>query len=336
MQTTIAEQTAIAEPAYTAWVRRHYGALLGIIHYVVTETADRGVDIAARALAFAAPAPNAISVYKISQTELDYNAVQALAFALVLELVLFALIEVALYMWDGYIDSKETYFWPFVASILTSLMALAIVVAVVFNLEIANGGKPIMATLPFISMAAFVGLGLKRWNDRKGGEEKERQASMLSGLRTQLVTASQAVTELMAKVGELQGQMAEAAAARNAALGAVATLEAEVRSLRQQLTERTFAAEPVGEDKGSPEAHEGAIAPSERRAEVLRLLTGTRNKGEANFTEWARSFGTSDTTIRNDLQWLIKNGYWQNGDTWKASPKASDLLGHAQPEFSSN
>lgn len=58
-----------------------------------------------------------------------------------------------------------------------------------------------------------------------------------------------------------------------------------------------------------------------RRFDFLRILAETTKKSEVNFAEVGRTFGTSDTTMRKDLQWLIDNEYWLNGSDWKLTPK---------------
>lgn len=153
-------------PGYVQAIKRHYGAVVHVLWYVVTETSDRGADIAARALALLAPLPNAVSVYNVSQHNLGYSHTQALAFALAMELALFAIIEVALHMWDGFLGNRKRYAWPLGVSIAAALGVLAIVVSVVYNLEVKTGGHWILASLPFISLFAFVALGLKRWHER--------------------------------------------------------------------------------------------------------------------------------------------------------------------------
>lgn len=153
-------------PIYIEWIKRHYGAVIHLLWYIATETSDRGADIAARALALLAPVPNAVSVFNVSQHSLGYSKLQAFAFAAAVELSLFAIIEVALHMWNGWLDKPDRYSVPLAASILAACCVLAIIVTVVFQLEVATGGHWVLALLPLISMFAFVALGLKRWHER--------------------------------------------------------------------------------------------------------------------------------------------------------------------------
>lgn len=164
------------EPTYVRWVRRHYGALMYVLWFIATETSDRGADIAARALALLAPLPNAVSVYNVSQHSLGYAPGQALAFSIAMELALFAVIEVALHMWDGFLVNPKRYTVPLIASIIATFGVLTIVVSVVYQLEVKTGGHWILASLPFISLCAFVALGLKRWHERPPAQRTTKNA----------------------------------------------------------------------------------------------------------------------------------------------------------------
>lgn len=153
-------------PLYVQFVKRHYGALVHVLWFIATETSDKGADIAARALALLAPLPNAVSVYNVSQGTLGYAPVQAFAFAMAMELALFAIIEVALHMWDGMLGNRKRYATPLGISVAASIGMLIIVMSVVYNLEVKTGGQWVLALLPLISLFAFVALGLKRWHER--------------------------------------------------------------------------------------------------------------------------------------------------------------------------
>lgn len=153
---------AESKVGYAEWFEKHYSAVLGMLRYFFTQLADEAVEIAGRSVALAAPLPNAISMYNISQKELGYNWVAAFAFAAMIELIVFFLVEVALYMWSGYLKDQRRYKVPFQASIVVVLVAVVVVMAFVGILE----PHKIMAALPIISLCSFVGIGLKRWHER--------------------------------------------------------------------------------------------------------------------------------------------------------------------------
>lgn len=147
---------------YAEGFEKHYRAVLGMIRYFFTQLADEAIEIAARAVMLAAPMPNAISMFNITQREQGFTGFQALAFSLTLEIVVFLLVEIALLMWNGYLANPRAYKWPFAIMTSVVLVATVIVVSIVYSLE----PHKVMAWLPVISLCSFVGIGLKRWHER--------------------------------------------------------------------------------------------------------------------------------------------------------------------------
>jgi hypothetical protein len=161
----MSEQTigqGVTRPIYQDGFERHYNALLGMFRHLITQFADEAVEIAARGVALAAPLPNAISMYNISQKDLGWHWVAALSFAISLEIVVFLLVEIALIMWDGYLTNQRRYKAPFFGMIGVVIIAVLVVMGFVFWLE----PHKIMAALPIISLCSFIGIGLKRWHER--------------------------------------------------------------------------------------------------------------------------------------------------------------------------
>jgi len=151
---------------YAEGFEKHYRAVLGMIRYFFTQLADEAIEIAARAVMLAAPMPNAISMFNITQREQGFTGFQALAFSLTLEIVVFLLVEIALLMWNGYLANPRAYKWPFAIMTSVVLVATVIVVSIVYSLE----PHKVMAWLPVISLCSFVGIGLKRWHERNTEE----------------------------------------------------------------------------------------------------------------------------------------------------------------------
>lgn len=140
----------------------HWRAVLGILRYLITQFADESVEVAARAVALAAPLPNAINMYNVGVGQLGWGSMASFAFSLTLEIVVFLLVEIALLMWDGYLVDKPRYKMPLSVSVAIVLIAVAVVMTIVYQLE----AHKIMALLPVVSLCSFVGIGLKRWNER--------------------------------------------------------------------------------------------------------------------------------------------------------------------------
>lgn len=316
-QKPIEQIPANATTAYQKGFERHYSALLGMLRYFFTQLADESIEIAARAVMLAAPMPNAISMYTITQREQGFTPFQAFAFSLTLEIVVFLLVEIALLMWNGYLVKPRAYRWPFLLMVGVVLVATFIVVSMVYTLE----PHKVMAWLPVISLCSFVAIGLKRWHERTesgAGKSAEDRLTELRGQYGNKVQALQSQLETLRANLEserLAKQSAEALA--NGFRNRVITLEKDLAVAETKVGLSTPANTGVSEP----------VSPNTRRAEVLRMLTQTESKADVNFAEWGRTFDTSDTTIRNDLKWLVKHGYWQNGSHWRALPKASQLLG---------
>ena len=152
----------MVKTSYQVWFEKHWGAVLGIVRFLITQLADEAVEIAARAVALAAPLPNAINMYNVATTELGWSSFSAFAFSLTLEIVVFLLVEIALMMWDGYLINSARFGVPFAVSVAVVSVSVAVVMTIVYTLETYK----IMALLPVVSLCSFVGIGLKRWNER--------------------------------------------------------------------------------------------------------------------------------------------------------------------------
>ena len=105
-------------------IKHFYGGLIDLVGFIIGQTSDQGADIVIRALPLVAPAPNAISMYYVSQNILGFNQWQALAFAACIEFILFGLFEVTLIMFDDYQNEPKRYLLPLIASFLISLVRL--------------------------------------------------------------------------------------------------------------------------------------------------------------------------------------------------------------------
>lgn len=165
---------------YQASFERHWTALLGILRYLITQFADESVEVAARAVALAAPLPNAINMYNVGVSQLGWSQPASFAFAMTLEIVVFLLVEIALLMWDGYLADKQRYTIPLGAAVGIVLTSVAVVMIIVYQLE----AHKIMALLPVVSLCSFVGIGLKRWNERNktGGDASDQLDNLQTAL----------------------------------------------------------------------------------------------------------------------------------------------------------
>lgn len=171
---------------YQISIETHYNAILAIFRHAITQLADESVEIAARAVALAAPMPNAINMYNVAIGDLGWSSFAAFAFSLTLEIVVFLLVEIALWMWDGYLNKPKRYGVPFIVSIAIVLIAVAVVMRIVYVLEVHK----IMALLPVVSLCSFVGIGLKRWNERSA---ESTQSGIVPEVETKQATIYDAI-----------------------------------------------------------------------------------------------------------------------------------------------
>lgn len=310
-------------------IKNFYGRLIDLIGFIVGHTSDHGADIAIRALPILSPMPNAISMFYVSQTTLGFGFWQALGFALAVEFALFGLFEVALMMFDGIQTDMRRYHYPFWLAVGVAVVVMVLIIVVVALLETSHR---ILAVLPLFSAAGAVALALRRWHARN----MVARANALADLelvverleaeladeeeRTNLVerSARQEVEQLERTLSEreieVKGLTVEAAGLRSQ----IELLTKQLDKVAIGVSEPSLTQEKQGSANGSTQA---------RRIEVLRHLTQTQKKAEVNFVELGRTFGTSDTTIRKDLDWLIKNELWQNHGEWKPTQAGLNMIG---------
>lgn len=198
-------------------IEYHYDKSLGLITHFVTKLADEAVEMTARGVALAAPLPNAISMYNITQHDLGWSWVASFAFSLALEVVVFLLVEIALMQWDGYLAHPHRYKAPFIGMIATVCVSVSVVMGFVFWLE----PHKIMALLPIISLCSFVGIGLKRWHEQNLSRDVKPAKSVKpavkltvnEGVKSVQTDANQSFTqrqsELLKLLSNLDGKPAE-------------------------------------------------------------------------------------------------------------------------------
>ena len=155
--------TWITEHINTQTFTGFYDGILFIIDFIVSRTSDSLAGILIKALPLLAPVPNAVSVWRISQAApLHYDTLQAGALAASVEGMFFALTEVVLNMFDGYLLDKARYKWPLwiAGGLLIGFFALVEVIVICIETN------PVAMAFPFISLIAAVGLGCARWHQR--------------------------------------------------------------------------------------------------------------------------------------------------------------------------
>ena len=296
-------------------IKRFYGNLIDLIGFIVDKTSEQGADIAIRALPIVSPLPNAISMYYVSQDALGFNDWQAKAFAAAIELSLFGLFEVVLIMFDGYQRKPKRYEYPLKIAVGVAITIMVLIMAVVWWIETKS---PVLAALPLFSAAGASALALRRWHNHNEKSEQVEIGSWIERFEVAnegRIRAEQTALSLSSRLDERDRSNDFLAIQVDSLTHQIEQMESLIKSASIGVSEPSESAksEPVGSDK--------------RRFNFLRMLAETTKKSEVNFTEVARQFGTSDTTMRKDLDWLIKNEYWLNGNDWKLTTKGLTAVG---------
>lgn len=151
-----------------------YATILEIIDFIVSRTSDSLAEILTKALPLVAPIPNAVSIYYVSQTALEYNWIQALAVAASIECMFFALTEVVLKSWESWHTDKQEKL-PLVVSVSAFCIYFILVMALVYTLEVTSGHSIAPMAFPVVSVVAAVTLGVTRWHKRNAAPRRERR-----------------------------------------------------------------------------------------------------------------------------------------------------------------
>lgn len=295
-------------------VKRFYGNLIDLIGFIVDKTSEQGADIAIRALPIVSPLPNAISMYYVSQDALGFNDWQAKAFAAAIELSLFGLFEVVLIMFDGYQRKPERYKYPLKIAMGIAIAIMLLIMIVVWWIETKS---PVLAALPLFSAAGAAALALRRWhnhNEKAERVEIEDWIARFDEANHSRTIAEQAIAELSNRLTERDHSMD--------------FLTVQIEGLTRQIEymESIAKTATIGVSEPAEPAKTETVGSEKRRFDFLKILANTSKKSEVNFTEVGRMFGTSDTTMRKDLQWLIANEYWLNGNDWKPTKKGLTVV----------
>lgn len=290
----------VQHPRWIVWCMDTWTSVLALVHHIVREASEKGVDIAATAIGIAAPLPNAISVYKISQVALEFNAWQAGAFALAIELVIFVVVEIALRLWTHYYEGDESYRVPLIAVCASGIVGTLLVIVFVLFIELGHGGSPILAALPLLSLTAFVAVATKRWHTVQQEKRTVERAAADTArsteavkLREQLTVQSAVNSELYSEVEQLREQLREQLAVNS-------RLYSEVEQLRVhrtvQQSDNVYTVYKNGDILHGLED----LEPTEKIVAVAQRQAATESG--INKTKIAELVGVSRTTVYNALK----------------------------------
>lgn len=196
-------------------ITQAYNNILEVIDFVVGRTSESLAEILTKALPLVAPVPNAVSIFYVSQTALQYNVVQALAVAASVECMFFALTEVVLKSWDLWRNNRKTVV-PLAISVSAFIVYFILVMTLVYMLEVTSGHSLAPMAFPVVSVVAAVALGVTRWHKRTEQAETvgatvetllHEKQTMLAAHGKQVATFEKQVATLGATIAQLEEQL---------------------------------------------------------------------------------------------------------------------------------
>lgn len=282
-------------------IKRFYGSLIDLIGFIVGHTSDHGADIAIRALPILSPMPNAIGMYYVSMTVLGFGHWQALAFALAIEFALFGLFEVSLMMFDGIQVDEKRYRWPFGLSVAVAIIVMALIIIVVYRLEVAH---PILAVLPLFSAAGAVALALRRWHARNAS----RRSDDFDLERAKNVQLEQTLERVNAEHTLVLERLNDERAAER--FDEQERVDELTKTLNEMRIENARLSERLEAKNAIVPGVEPAKKPVETDTDKRRVivLDFYRSNPGVPYQTAANSLGLSKSTVYNDVQFWSKRG----------------------------
>ena len=245
-----------------------YASILEVIDFVVSRTSDSLADILTKALPLVAPVPNAVSIYYVSMSTLDYNWVQALAVAASIECMFFALTEVVLKSWELWRTDKDEYWMPLAVSVGAFVTFFLLVMGLVYTLEVSAGHSMAPLAFPVVSVVSAIALGVTRWHNRSN------KAVPVSRTATKRVSVPVATPIERA----------------------VAIVTQEAVSVDEKL-------DSIVDDEVTATKNGSRMTVTDRRSKLSQMLDGVTATTDM-VAAWAKEFGASERTIWRDISAL--------------------------------
>lgn len=245
-----------------------YDSILEVIDFVVSRTSDSLADILTKALPLVAPVPNAVSIYYVSMSTLDYNWVQALAVAASIECMFFALTEVVLKSWELWRTDKNEYWMPLAVSVGAFVTFFLLVMGLVYTLEVSAGHSIAPLAFPVVSVVSAIALGVTRWHNRSN----------------KAVTAHRTV-------------------AKRVSVPVVTPVERAIAIVTEEAVSVAEKPDSVTDDEVTVIKNGSRMTVTDRRSKLSKMLDGVTATTDM-VTEWAKEFGASERTIWRDISTL--------------------------------
>jgi len=145
-------------------VKRFWATLMNLLTFIVVDFSESLLKILLSSFVLIAPLPNAMSVYSLSQNQLGFEWYIALPFSAGIEFGPFVMIAISLMLFDGYLKGGKRWWGPFLMTTIATIVLVVVITIIVYWLEMMGGGYKVMSLLPWVSVAAFIGLAALAWH----------------------------------------------------------------------------------------------------------------------------------------------------------------------------
>lgn len=177
MDYQIDEKDKVEVYGWAKAVDRFFYTLFHMVTYFVTSLSDHALTMVSKSIVLIVPVPNAISVYYLSQTHMGFGSWQALAMAGGIEVVVFFMVGISLYLLGGWLLYGGKWLIPLILVSGATVAVIAVVIRYVYYLESISDGHTILAWLPALSIGAFIALGVEQWHNRQVEVVREQAAN---------------------------------------------------------------------------------------------------------------------------------------------------------------
>lgn len=146
------------------YVKRFWATVMNLLTFVIVDFSDSLLKMLLASFVLIAPFPNAVSVFNLSIEQLHFQWYTAIMFSAGIEFGPFVMIAISLMLFDGYLKGGKRWLWPFLLTTISTIVLVTIITAIVYWLEMMGNGYKVMSLLPWVSVAAFIGLAALAWH----------------------------------------------------------------------------------------------------------------------------------------------------------------------------
>lgn len=299
-------------------VKRLWATVMNLLTFIVVDFSESLLKMLLSAFVLIAPFPNAVSVLSLSQEQLGFSLYSAIAFSAGIEFGPFVMIAISLMLFDGYLRGGKRWMGPFILTSVSTIVLVILITIIVYWLELVGGGFRVMSLLPWVSVAAFIGLAALAWHKAQPeivaaerAEEDLKRKRKLHQRKEDLELAlleqrsKQAFELLEAQHGKRMGKLVEPVEAdKGSKPFGLFSRKSTGKSTGKLVESTSESAQPL---QLAPTVPQESLAVGGRIPEdpILQYL---RVNGKQKTSAICAEFGISKPTANSRLQPLVASG----------------------------